>query len=359
VSDLGASPTIGGLGESGLLREIFSRLARKAPVCSPVALGPGDDAALVRVSRGALVTTDTMVQGRDWRDAWSAPGDVGAKVVTQNLADVAAMGGLGTALLVTLVAPASTRVDWVSALVDGIAETAAEAGVCVAGGDLSSSEGTISVSVTAMGELPPGVSRPVLRSGARPGDVVAVSGGLGRSAAGLEVLRRSDDGWFPSPAHGESCARWVGYHCRPTPDLSQGALAARAGATALIDISDGLVRDAGRLAAASRVSLRLRSDLLDHWMRPLARVLGETSARACVLHGGEEHVLLGTFEPSAVPAGWSELGIVAGGDDAPDEDDAPEEAERTRAGQVGAGGAGDVWLDSDLVPTGGWDHFGG
>ncbi|HKJ12271.1 MAG TPA: AIR synthase related protein, partial [Ornithinimicrobium sp.] len=176
--------TIAGLGESGLLDTVFARFATAAPLCSPVALGPGDDAAYLRASGGVLLTTDTMVRGRDWHDRWSSPSDVGAKVVTQNLADVAAMGGVGTALLVTLVAPASTTVSWVEDLVDGIARTASRAGARVAGGDLSSSGGGVSVSVTAVGDLPDGVSSPVLRSGMRPGDLLAVSGPLGRSAAG-------------------------------------------------------------------------------------------------------------------------------------------------------------------------------
>lgn len=322
-----------------MLREVFSRLAWGAPDCTAVALGPGDDAAYVRVRAGALVTTDTMVRGRDWKDEWSAPQDVGAKVVAQNLADVAAMGGVGTALLVTLVAPPTTTVAWVTGLLDGIAEAAAQAGVRVAGGDLSSSEGAVTVAVTAMGELPPGVNAPVLRSGASPGDVVAVSGDLGRSAAGLEVLRGADEGWFPPAPYAQACAAWVDYHCRPSPDLSQGPAAARAGATAMIDISDGLITDARRLAASSRVGIRLRSSQLEPSVQAAAPVLGRPRAQSCVLHGGEEHVLLGTFAPKSSPRGWTVLGTVVEGEDG---------GEKT-----------EVWLDDAIASVGGWDHFGG
>jgi len=335
VSDLDASSTIGGLGEAGLLAEVFTRFADAAPFCTPVALGPGDDAAYVRTSAGVVVTTDTMVRGRDWNDAWSSPSDVGAKVVTQNLADVAAMGGVGTALLVTLVAPPSTTLSWVNDLAGGIAEVAARAGVRVAGGDLSSSDGEVSVSATALGELPAGVASPVLRSGARPTDVWAVSGGLGRSAAGLEVLRRSEAGWFPPQEHAGVSAAWVGYHCRPDPDLSQGPAAARAGASSLIDISDGLVRDAHRVASASRVHIRLQSSLVAPHLNAVARVLGLESAWECVFHGGEEHVLLGSFAPASVPPGWT----VVGGGRAVDDGD-PQ-----------------VWLDGAVASPGGWDHF--
>jgi thiamine-monophosphate kinase len=338
VTEVEAPATLADLGESGLLRTVFARLARSTPACSRVALGPGDDAAYVRSPGGVLVTTDAMVRGRDWRDAWSSASDVGAKLVAQNLADVSAMGGVGTSLLVSLVAPPSTTVQWLEHLVDGIAEGAARAEVTVAGGDLSSSHGEVSVTVTALGELPAGVHAPVLRSGACPGDVVAVSGELGRSAAGLEVLRRSDSGWYPVPEHASACAQWVGYHCRPDPDHTQGPVAARAGATSLIDISDGLVRDAGRVAAASRVQMRLWSSALSAFVEPVARVLGAESAKQSVWHGGEEHVLLGTFSPESVPPGWTELGQVSAAD------------QRTEQ-------PGQVWLDDALAPAGGWDHF--
>lgn len=332
------SGSIGGLGEAGVLALIFARLAEGAPETSSMLIGPGDDTAYLRTSgAGMLATTDTMVRGQDWLDHWSSGADVGAKVVVQNLADIAAMGGVPTALLVTLVAPSSTTTDWVIDLIDGIATTAHAAGVNVAGGDLSSSDDQVCVSVTAMGVMGPGCVSPVVRSGATCGQVLAVSGPLGRSAAGLEVLRRSDEGWFPPEKNAQVCSQWVGYHCRPNPDLSQGPIAAAAGASSLIDVSDGLVRDATRLAQASGVRIDIDAAALDLWADPIAEVLGTEVAGACVRSGGEEHVLLGTFERKNVPPGWFTLGDVSLSD---------------------ASGAG-VFETGQRLTGGGWDHFGG
>lgn len=332
-----SSASIGELGESGVLALIFERLTHGAPDPSPLLVGPGDDTAYLRASGGTLATTDTMVRGQDWLDHWSSGADVGAKVVVQNLADIAAMGGVPTAVLVTLVAPGSTSTQWVVDLVDGIAETAHAAGVSVAGGDLSSSQDLVTVSVTALGAMTHDGIAPVLRSGAVSGQVLAVSGRLGRSAAGLEVLRRSDEGWFPPEHVAEVCAQWVQYHCRPNPDLTQGPIAAAAGATSLIDVSDGLVRDANRLAQASGVRIDVDSGVLDHWVPAFADVLGVEAARACVRAGGEEHVLLGTFARKNVPPGWFTLGDVS---------------------QSDASGAA-AFEDGQRLTGGGWDHFGG
>ena len=324
----GPGPTLDVVGELGVLERVFTR---RPPAGPEVRVGPGDDAAVLSGPRPLVVTTDTLVRGRDWRDEWSGPRDVGAKAVVQNLADLAAMGGAGTGLLVTLVAPGSLPVAWAERLTEGIALAAGAAGVPVVGGDLSSSEGAVMVSVTTFGHLPG--RGPVLRSGARPGQVLAVSGSLGRSAAGLDLLRRSDAGWWPPPEAAEDAERLVAYHCRPDPDLTQGPAAAAAGAGALIDVSDGLVRDAARVAAASGVRIDLDAGALTTLGEGIARVLGPEEAWRCVLTGGEEHSLLGTFGRTAVPAGWSVLGRVGDGDG--------------------------VWCRGSRLTGGGWDHFGG
>lgn len=328
-------PTLAGMGEEGILREVFSRLTGHQRVL----VGPGDDTALVATGGRVLATTDTMVLGRDWRDEWSTGADVGAKAVVQNLADLSAMGGVGTALLVTLVAPGSRSVAWVRDLVEGMAQVADAEGVPVVGGDLSSSTGAVMVSVTALGELPGAVTRPVLRSGARPGQVLAVSGGVGRSAAGLELLSDGDAGRWPPPQAAALATELVGYHCRPAPDLSQGPLAAAAGAGAMLDLSDGLVRDGWRIARASGVRLELDRDAVLAAAALLEPALDPATALRCVLGGGEEHTLLATFPPGAPPSGWTVLGTV---------------------GAPGADGAGVWWLGERADPgTGGWDHFGG
>ncbi len=328
AEDAARGPRLGEVGERGVLTEVFAAL-RDLPGAG-VVVGPGDDTALLTVGRGAvLATTDTMVRGEDWLDEWSTARDVGLKAVTQNLADLAAMGGVGTGLLLTLVAERSLPLSWARELTEGLAAGASRTGVPVLGGDLSAApEGTVAVSVTALGELGEGVAQPVLRSGARAGDVLAVSGPLGRSGAGLELLRA-----------GRRSGPLVDHHRRPVTDLGQGVLAARAGATAMIDVSDGLLRDADRIARASGVVLELDEDVVTGLARRLVDdgAPGQQTALGAVLRGGEEHELLASLPAGAVPPGWTVLGQVLEG--------------RT---------PGVRWRGELVDPRqGGWDHFGG
>lgn len=316
--DLGER-TLADVGEGDLLSEIFPDL----PAHDGVLIAPGDDTALLRVSsREALLTTDTMVLGRDWLDEWSSAEDVAAKCVAQNLADIAAMGGRTTGVLVTLVAARDLPVAWVRDFSRGVADACRAEGVAVLGGDLSSAPaGVRMVSITAVGELP---GPAVLRSGARPGDVVAVNGSLGWSAAGFLALER-----------GERGGAQVSWHRRPAPAYADGPRAAAAGATAMLDISDGLVRDAGRIAAASGVSIDLSETLLRPYAADLTDVAGDR-AWECVLTGGEEHTLLATYPSSTqVPEGWQVIG------------------------EVVAAGLSPVTVDGRAQTRLGWDHFGG
>lgn len=335
TSSLG--PTLGEVGESGVLEQVFAAL-RDSPT-DGVLVGPGDDTALLAVRRGALLaTTDAMVRGPDWRDDWSTAADVGVKAVTQNLADLASMGGIGTGLLVTLVAEQKLPLAWARGFTEGLAWGCARAGVPVLGGDLNGAgQGVVMVSVTALGELAEGVEEPVLRSGARPGDILAVSGPLGRSAAGLQLLQEHGGGARSVEPVG-LVAELLAHHRRPVTDLAQGPAAARAGATAMIDVSDGLVRDGDRIARASGVVLELAEEAVDALAGRLAPAVGDSATR-CVLSGGEEHELLACF-PGAAPAGWSVLGRVISA--------------------TAGGGPGVVLNGRHLDPaSGGWDHFGG
>ncbi len=320
--------TLAEVSEDDVLASIFPML----PSGDDVLVPPGDDTALLGTGGSVLATTDTMVRGRDWRDEWSTAQDVGAKVVVQNVADIAAMGGVATGLLVTLVADPGTPVAWVRDMTAGLAQAARAAGVAVVGGDLSSAPaGTMMVSVTALGDLQG--RQPVLRSGASAGQVLAVAGSLGRSAAGLELLRRGDAGQWPPDEVAGPAAELVGYHCRPDPDPTQGPVAAEAGAGAMIDLSDGLVRDGNRIARASGVSLELDEGAVVAHVERLAPVLGERLARECVLAGGEEHTLLATFGAGSVPPAWHVIG-------------------RVREGEG-------LWLAGQRMTGGGWDHFAG
>lgn len=305
--------------------ELLARILPLFPLAPGLVVPPGDDAAVLATGPRTIATTDTVVLGRDWVDEWSSGADVGHKVVVQNLADVAAMGGRPTGILVTLVADPAISVEWVLDHARGVAEACREAGVGVLGGDLSSAPaGVVMVSVTALGDLD---GDAVLRSGARPGDVVAVNGSLGLAAAGLMLLQSG-----APERHPEAVAR----QRRPRTPLAAGPEAAAAGVTAMLDVSDGLLRDGGRIARASRVVLDLDPALLEPDVAELTPALGREAAWDCVLAGGEEHSLLATFAPGRMPLGWRAIGTVR----------APHSGERPR-----------ILVDGALVHHTGWDHF--
>jgi thiamine-monophosphate kinase len=301
--------TLGAVGEAAALARIIPRL----PPASGAELGPGDDAAVLRAPDGRyVVTTDTMVHGPDFRLAWSTPFELGWKAAATNLADVAAMGAVPTALVVALVAPVSTPVADLEAVADGLREACAALapGCGVVGGDLSASP-TFTIAVTAFGDLEG--RAPVRRDGARPGDVVAVAGPLGRAATGLALLfaEAVDADGEPDPSAARALrdrdGALVEAQTRPAPPISAGLAAARAGATAMLDVSDGLAIDAARLAAASGVAVELDSAVI-------ARVAGPGIDPRRALTGGEDHALLAAFPAdAALPSGFVPIGRVEEG----------------------------------------------
>jgi len=285
--------TLGSIGEAAALQRIFPRL----PAASSQLLGPGDDAAVVATPDGRVViTTDMMIHGPDFRLAWSTPHDLGWKAAASNLSDVAAMGAVPTALVVALAAPTDTTVEFLESFADGLRDgcEAMAPGCGVVGGDLSVS-GTLTIAVTAFGDLQG--RPPVLRSGANVGDVVAVSGVLGAAAEGLALLFALG---APDAATAATLKQThpaqVAAQLAPHPPIADGRAAALAGATAMIDLSDGLAIDARRIAAASGVALDLHA----------------TDAE---LDGGEDHSLLATFPASApLPGGFRVIGSVVAGE---------------------------------------------
>lgn len=291
--------SVADLGEFGLIARITA--GRVLPLAT--LLGPGDDAAVLAAADGrVVVTTDVLVEGVHFRLDWSTPYHVGRKAVAANLADVVAMGAVPTGLVVGLAVPGRTSVSTVDGLADGMWEEAAQAGVGIVGGDVVSSAELV-VSLTALGDLQG--RAPVTRAGARVGDVLGLCGRLGWSAAGLAVLRRG----FRSPLAA------VGAHRVPEPPYGAGPQAAVAGATAMIDISDGLLADAGHLADASRVSIDIDSVALPvpSLLVDVASALG-VDARHWVLTGGEDHALLASFPAGLeLPASWTVLGTVQEG----------------------------------------------
>lgn len=295
----GGERRVGGLGEFGLIRRVT---AGRTPGPGTL-LGPGDDAAVVAAPDGRVVAcTDVLVEGVHFRLDWSTPHQVGRKAVAANLADVAAMGAVATALVVGLGCPARTPVSTVDGLTTGMWEEADRLGADIVGGDVVTT-GQVVLSLTALGDLQGRL--PVTRGGARPGQVLAVCGRLGWAAAGLAVLGRG----FRSPA------AVVGAHRVPEPPYDAGPQAARAGATAMIDTSDGLLADAGHLAESSGVGIDVSSAALTVPQRlvDVGSALGVDPLH-WVLTGGEDHALAATFPSGvALPQGWVAIGTVREG----------------------------------------------
>lgn len=285
--------TLADLGEFGLVD-----LVRTAADAPHVLLGPGDDAALVSASpAGVLASIDVAVEGRHFRRDWSSALDIGHKVAAANLADIAAMGGTGRSLLVGFCGPGDLPVSWVVGLTHGLVEEAAVVGAVVVGGDVTAAEQVV-VAVSVLGD--PG-ARVVRRSGARPGDVVAVAGRLGWAAAGLAVLTRG----FRSPR------AVVEAHRRPTPPYAAGPQAAAAGATAMVDVSDGLLADLGHVANGSGVHIDVRRDAFEvpEPLQTVSAALGGDPV-GFVLTGGDDHALAACFPSAPVPDGWRVVGSV-------------------------------------------------
>ncbi|MEV7661202.1 thiamine-phosphate kinase [Paenarthrobacter sp. NPDC089316] len=329
--------TVQDLSEPELLARIFPRLNSSPGIL----LGPGDDAALVAAPDGrTLISIDTQTQDQDFRLLWNngyrtSGYDVGWKAAAQNLSDINAMGGSATSLVVSLTMPPSTPVDWVEAFADGLTAAIVALGApdcSVAGGDLGRGR-EIAVTVAVVGTL--AGRTPVLRSGARDGDVVAVAGTLGRAAAGLALLE--SDVQFEEL--NDELRGLMDSQCRPVPPLAAGPLAAVAGATAMLDISDGLLRDGGRLATASDAVLDFDPVVLKKYaamLEPAAALLG-LEAMPWVLGGGEDHGLLATF-PAGIqlPQGFTAIGSVQAVVEPP--------------------GSG-VRIAGHAADTVGWDHF--
>ena len=291
----GPDATLADAGEFGLIAELTGRFEQGAHVF----VGPGDDAAVLRTPKGhVVVSTDVLVEGRHFRRDWADARDIGRRAAAANLSDVNAMGGTAHSLTVGLAAPASIPVRWALDLADGIAEEAALVGASIVGGDLTiASQVVISITVLGTCEV-----APVLRGGARPGDVVALAGRQGWAAAGLAVLGRG----FRSPRV------LVEAYKRPEPPYAAGVAAARAGATAMIDVSDGLLADVGHIASASGVAIDLSRGAftLADPMHAVGSALG-VDPMEFILGGGDDHAIVATFPAGTdLPDGFIAIGSV-------------------------------------------------
>lgn len=291
--------TVGELGEFGLIGAVTARL----PQGPDVLLGPGDDSAVVAAPDGrVVVTTDLLVENRHFRRDWSDAADIGHKAAAQNLSDIEAMGARPTSLVVGLGVPSDLPVSWALSFSAGLGEEAALVGASVVGGDVVRSP-LVVVSVTALGSLDGGA--PVTRAGARPGDVVAVCGRLGWAEAGYQVLSRG----FRTPR------AVVEAHRRPAVPYGAGLEAAGLGATAMCDVSDGLLGDLGHVAAASGVLIDVSPSLLTvaEPLREVASALG-ADPLAWVLTGGDDNALVACFPAEVtLPERWTVIGSVSAG----------------------------------------------
>ena len=435
------------LGESRVLRafmpiinahnEQVAATARQAGHIEPLEVGPGDDCAVLAApapGQRTVVTTDTLVEDQDFMNLWpggiarvgdagefileparSSGYDVGRKAATQNLADVAAMGARPASLFISLSLPGSTPYGWIDGFAHGIVDgiNACGATECVIGGGDIGDSAEMSVTVTALGYT----DRAVLRSGARPGDTIALAGRTAWSDAGLRLLlnplslpatallRAIATGqdaeaalgavakaWEKKQAEGSAplpeglielartlsledaaqmlavCERAVESQHHPVSPIPAGEVARQHKASSMLDLSDGLVKDAGRVAAASGVQMRLDRAAMDAFaepLLPLARLLlaigerneaGESPAslaRTFVLVGGEDHGLLATF-PGEVPEEFVPLGTCVA--DAPERGLSAElyGAERRHNAVTGAA----VVMDGRSLDGMGWEHYG-
>ncbi|MBI3611076.1 MAG: thiamine-phosphate kinase [Nitrospirae bacterium] len=287
------------LGEWGLLQRIRRRIP--APSKS-VSVGIGDDAAVLRTAahRDLIATTDLLVETVDFDRTGGSFRSIGYKALAVNLSDVAAMGGRPVAFLVGLALPGRTPVRAVDEIYDGLMSLAREHRVSLIGGDISASPKGIMISVTVLGEVERG--RAVRRRGARVGDRLYVTGALGDSRAGLEILKKAKTKRRSKPSGIES--RLIHRHFFPEPRLTLGRLLGRRGwATAMIDLSDGLASDLRQLCDAGRVGARLESDRLpvSSALKAYARRMGR-SASDYALRGGEDFELLFTVKTTDAAA---------------------------------------------------------
>lgn len=300
--EVSTQQTLADLGEFDLI----DLITRDLPEHPRVALGPGDDAAVVNAPTGQVVcTVDALVEGIHFRRDWSSALDIGRKAVAVNAADIEAMGARQLGLVMAFSAPGDLPVTWVRYFIQGVREECVRAGTTLIGGDITSSR-DVTISITALGELDPGHG--ILRSGARPGQDIAIRGRLGWAAAGLAALSRG----FRTPKS------VVAAQQAPEPPYGAGREAAQAGATSLIDVSDGLLADLGHVAERSGVSMDLRRDALEV-PEPLQAVGGATGTDpyTFVLAGGEDHALAGTFDAGTAPPGWTVIGTVTEPSDNP------------------------------------------
>jgi thiamine-monophosphate kinase len=307
---------------------------------SGVKVGIGDDAAVVESSAGDVVlTTDAMVEGAHFERTDLSARDLGYKAIVASVSDIAAMAASPRYALASLIFPKDTPLGWIVELYGGMREACEEYALALVGGDLSSG-GVVALAVTVTGAVAPGHA--VLRSGARAGDRLVVTGSLGAAAGGLMLLHAAE----AKKAVGGAASRdLVAAFTRPVARVGEARLLASFGATAMMDLSDGLAKDAARLCRESGVAARIH--VSDVPVAPGLRDVPGADPRALALSGGEDYELLATMPPDMVATAAVEL---------KEQFAVP----LTEIGEV-AQGEGVTAVEGDgsehpLAPEG-WDHF--
>lgn len=333
----------GGYTEDELLAGLRRLLTADAP---GITVGVGDDAAVLELGRHpAVLTTDLLVEGVHFRRSATTAHDLGFKAISVNVSDVAAMGGSPRYATVGLGLRSGAEAPFVMELYGGMLEAATDYGLSIVGGDLSRADRVV-IAVTVVGEVASG--RAVTRAGARPGDRIVVTGGLGAAAGGLRLAEAP-----PSAVHDALGTEWarelVGAHARPVARVGEGQTLAGSGATAMMDLSDGLSIDLRRLCAESGVGARLRALAVPvaPALHDLQKVLG-TDPVELALHGGEDYELLATLPADAVDGALRALGERYGTSLAEIGEITDDPGRVVLADETGA--------ERDLAP-GGWDHF--
>lgn len=276
--------TLEQLGEFGLIELLTRGIKRN----KHVKVGAGDDCAVIQVNgEQVLLSCDAMIEGVHFRREWAAPEDIGHKAVAAALSDIAAMGGLPLCMLITLACPRDIEPAYLQRLYKGIKRLASDERVGIAGGDTTASPHGLMIDITVLGTV--SSLRPLCRAGARPGDLIAVTGYPGCSWLGLQALNRGDS----------APASLIEAHLRPRPKLLEGRfLAEYSEVRAMIDVSDGLAQDLGHMARAGGVRMNLESARLPlhEDLVAYATRLGRAPAE-CALYGGEDYELAFAMAP--------------------------------------------------------------
>lgn len=339
-SSLEASETIKALGEFGLIARLTAGLATRPDVL----VGVGDDCAVLDLGGDlvTLATCDALLDGEHFLRDVATPEQIGRRAMAVNLSDIASMGGWPRCALISLLLPADLPTIFMDGVYRGLRAEAEQYGALIVGGNITGSA-TFGIDITLLGQARRGQA--LLRSGARPGDALLVTGALGEAAAGLHLLLHPE---LDAPA--SIADRLKSAQLAPVPRVPEGRLLATTGAvTAMLDISDGLAADLGHLCEQSGVGARLDTAALPipDAVRAAARLAGQ-SALDWALFGGEDYQLLFTAPPAAVPRLIETLWIATGTPVTAIGEILPPEAGLTLRARDGS---------IKPLPPRGWDHL--